>query len=593
MKFNFPFAWYNKFGTIPETYKEAMSYEEQILWLCKHQEELQTTITENYSELTSLIENAIDELDEAKQDKLIAGENIQIDGNVISSYNGEDLTSQLTLNSYFGDYNVGQTLPSEPLTFEDTASIVILEGASPVTYKIKGNYIVYEIDSSTREILEKDSATLTDSYGTFITNGNRTLIVEFSATNTYEAKLIKLKSEESGGINYITELSEDLIITDTSISLENGFYYTGIYQVKSSATAPNTIYIDTDSIFYYNSTGGSGFTPIFQVLLDKDNAYILKYNVEYVSSEWQIVELSTTGVISSSSTNTQIPTAKAVYDTLNARIVVNPLTEDIELNSSSVSLAEGVYNTGAFSVSKYDSVFQTYVTMIPHNTLFYYDESNNDFIMLYDDNISDWLSEKWSYDSGTSEWVQTLNVISQTISSSSQATDIPSALAVYNYIATLPTSPITTLTANLELANGTPTISEGLYYTGEYSVKNTNSTTMLDEHTLFYYGSQNNLFVRMTTKSMTASAEILIDYWTYNNQFSRWQRTYKQLTPIVSSSSTATQIPLASAVYSAIQNFVNGNGNTSSVVNTIWTGTQTEYDLITTPDSNTLYFIKE
>ena len=29
------FNWYNKFGTIPSEYREAMSYEEQILWLCE------------------------------------------------------------------------------------------------------------------------------------------------------------------------------------------------------------------------------------------------------------------------------------------------------------------------------------------------------------------------------------------------------------------------------------------------------------------------------------------------------------------------------------------------------------------------------
>lgn len=36
----FKFNWYNKFGTIPSSYREAMSYEEQILWLCKQIEEL-------------------------------------------------------------------------------------------------------------------------------------------------------------------------------------------------------------------------------------------------------------------------------------------------------------------------------------------------------------------------------------------------------------------------------------------------------------------------------------------------------------------------------------------------------------------------
>jgi len=36
----FKFNWYNKFGIIPSSYREAMSYEEQILWLCQQIENL-------------------------------------------------------------------------------------------------------------------------------------------------------------------------------------------------------------------------------------------------------------------------------------------------------------------------------------------------------------------------------------------------------------------------------------------------------------------------------------------------------------------------------------------------------------------------
>lgn len=591
MKFNFPFAWYNKFGTIPETYKEAMSYEEQILWLCKHQDELQTTITENYSELTSLIENAIDELDEAKQDKLIAGENIQIDGNVISSYNGEDLTSQLTLNSYFGDYNVGETLPSSPIAFEDTASIIILEGASPVTYKIKGNYIVYEIDSSTREILEKDSATLTDSYGTFVTNGNRTLIVEFSATNTYEARIIKLESESSGGVNYITELSENLIITDTSISLEDGFYYTGDFKVLTSEE-PVTTLIDTDSIFYYNSTGGVGFTPIFQVLLDKDNSYILKYNVEYVSSQWQRVELSTTGAVSSSSTNLQIPTAKAVYDFVSAfpASPITTLSQNVTLTDGTTPFSEGLYYTGDYAVINTNAT-----NMIENHTLFYYNATSNEMLTIYEKEFNTKLGEKvWFYISATNRWGSNQYKVFPYVSSSSASDEIPTAKAVYDYIATLPTSPITTFTENITLTTSTTPFTTGLYYTGNYTLS-FNTTTMLGNDILFFYSSLDNKIIRINkTVSSITSSETFSDYWEwFSNQYiSAWQRRTIGIEQVISSSSTNRNVPTSFGVYQAIKNFVNGNGNSSSVVNTIWTGTETEYNALT-PDSNTLYFIKE
>lgn len=577
MKFNFPFAWYNKFGTIPETYKEAMSYEEQILWLCKHQEELQTTITENYSELTSLIENAINELDETKQDKLIAGENIQIDGNIISSFNGEDLTSQLTLNSYFGDYNVGDTLPSEPTTFEDTASIVILEGASPVTYKIKGNYIVYEIDSSTREILEKDSATLTDGYGTFTTNGNRTLIVEFSATNTYEAKLIKLESEDETQC-VITQLSEDVKLTSGSVSFSDGLYFTGSYKLIN--TDDSTIFPE-NTLFLYDSTE-SCLIGLSQTAISTQIGFDYWH---FVSIKWIKSKFTLTSSIDSNSGIRDIPNAKGVYDTLNERIVVNPLTENIELNSSSVSLAEGVYNTGAFSVLKYDSDFQTYVAMIPHNTLFYYDESNNDFIMLYDDNVSGWLSEKWTYDSGTSDWVQTLNVISQTISSSSQATDIPSALAVYNSLA------IKNLNDNITLTSSSVSLSTGLYYTGNYSLFY-NLVTMFDNDTLFYYDSTNNYFIKLNNS--TSSSDMISNYWVWNN--SQWENTSIGIVTSISNASTHSNVPTAKSVYSFVASsltpYIYNDPNNTNFVYGVWVGNETQYNQLT-PSNTTLYFIEE
>ena len=588
MRFNFPFSWYNKFGTIPSTYKEAMSYEEQILWLCKHQEELQTTITENYSELTSLIENAIDELDEAKQDKLIAGENIQIDGNVISSFNGEDLTSQLTLNSYFGDYNIGETLPSVPLTFEDTASIVIQEGSSPVTYKIKGNYIVYEIDSSTREILEKDSATLTDSYGTFTTNGNRTLIVEFSATNTYEPKFIKLESESSGGVNYITELTNDLTLTDTTISLEDGFYYTGEFKVLTYEE-PVTTLIDTDSIFYYNSTGGTAYTPIFQVLLDKDNGYIIKYNVEYVSSEWQRVELSTTGVVSVSSTNLQIPTAKAVYDFVNAQQsgTITELSSNITLTSDSVPLNEtGLYYTGAYLVEKYDSVFQQNVTMISNNTLFYYDTSENIFIVFYNISLPDFVSEKWFYSNDDLEWTQELNVKGYIIDDLSTDNELVTAKATYENI-------IGTMSEDITKGQyeALTDLNYGLYYTGKIYRLQLGSYTI--QNALFEYieVGYNGLPSIVVFGSDTPISSIQSCY--YYDSINGWGFAQLVRTTSISNSSTNMQIPTALAVYNATSNKVNGNANATTPIYDIWCGTETEYNNLGSISASTLYFIKE
>ena len=57
MRFRFPFNWYNKFGTIPSEFREAMSYEEQILWLCQANKDLQEQFDE--------FKVSIDEINEA------------------------------------------------------------------------------------------------------------------------------------------------------------------------------------------------------------------------------------------------------------------------------------------------------------------------------------------------------------------------------------------------------------------------------------------------------------------------------------------------------------------------------------------------
>lgn len=142
--FRNPFNWYNKFGTIPSEYREAMSYEEQILWLCQQINELKSQtgnfnynllinkpsingitlegdltsgdldINTNYSILTNkpsinsvtLIGNkSLDDL--GIQGKLIAGSGIRIVGNTISATGGggggtsdyEDLDNKPSINS--------------------------------------------------------------------------------------------------------------------------------------------------------------------------------------------------------------------------------------------------------------------------------------------------------------------------------------------------------------------------------------------------------------------------------------------------------------------------------------------------------------
>lgn len=141
--FRNPFNWYNKFGTIPSSYREAMSYEEQILWLCQQITELkegsanynydllenkpsingvtlqgnvtasQLGIDFNYNYLTNkpsinnvLLQGNKTLTDLGIQGKLTAGAGISIVGNTISATGGgtggtsdyEDLNNKPSIN---------------------------------------------------------------------------------------------------------------------------------------------------------------------------------------------------------------------------------------------------------------------------------------------------------------------------------------------------------------------------------------------------------------------------------------------------------------------------------------------------------------
>lgn len=165
----FPFNWYNKFGTIPSSYREAMSYEEQILWLCQQIENLKLESSsynynmlenkpsingvtlqgninssqlglDNYNYLlnkpaingiTLLGNKTLTELD--IQEKLVAGTGIRIIGNTISATGGgsggssdyNDLYNRPSINGIIlaGDLNGREAKLQNSLTVDRSYEI--------------------------------------------------------------------------------------------------------------------------------------------------------------------------------------------------------------------------------------------------------------------------------------------------------------------------------------------------------------------------------------------------------------------------------------------------------------------------------------
>lgn len=216
--FRFPFNWYNKFGTIPSSYREAMSYEEQILWLCEQVKNIkegsanynynllenkpmingitlqgnitssQLGIDSNYNSLmnkpsingTMLLGNkSLDDF--GIQGKLVAGSGIRIVGNTISATGGgsggtsdyDDLENKPTINNVtlqgdltLRDLNIQPkietSLDSEVIAGKVVAISQYQEGAV-----IPKPYEIVNFENASYAIIEVENGTRLDIYGKY------------------------------------------------------------------------------------------------------------------------------------------------------------------------------------------------------------------------------------------------------------------------------------------------------------------------------------------------------------------------------------------------------------------------------------------
>ncbi len=139
--FRTPFNWFNKFGTLPATYKEAMSYEEQIMWLAKevqrnesYKDEFQAeidTINETISKLNTDIDDVyvhLNNLINNKENKLIQGNGIliqRIEGTSTTkiSTSPVDISEFLISGQYIplSDKHIGDIIDFQPDILPNTA----------------------------------------------------------------------------------------------------------------------------------------------------------------------------------------------------------------------------------------------------------------------------------------------------------------------------------------------------------------------------------------------------------------------------------------------------------------------------------------
>ena len=372
-----------------------------------------------------------------------------------------------------------------------------------------------------------------------------------------------------------TMLDSDLhIYQDQPMSplWESGWYNTGEYKVYWADTVEPIAFEHT--LFYYNNTPGETYLEFMpETFVDNWNLLKLYLYWDEDEQEWFPESIGIDDFIAENSSG--IPTSSAVR-TYVQNNVIHHLQAPVAAASD---LSQGLY------VADSDLRLVTAYEQVQLNS--------GDFIVA-------------QASTSTPGEVNLIIIQSDKIKTGTYSTmDGHLTTTDYDYID--PDDYYTKIETDVRLdanvkhitqSKAASTLTYGLHVSdGAYSITSLQSTIMLKEGDLVVVSKGTGLIPRILTVIKPEG----ITVGTVNSQGNMQTKNYLYVynaestdnkVTSISSSSDDTEYPSAKAVYDATQNFVNGNGNSFSVVNTIWTGTQAEYDLLT-PDANTLYFIKE
>lgn len=248
---HFPFLpTFATLGIIPTDYKIALSYEEQLLWLCKHIEDMDSNIVlvdEKIDDLREYLEGALELIQnsvntlaldvEGKQDKLIAGMNIEIENNVISAkfLDEEDYTTDIVPDYVvpLSTFNVGDEVSPVAIAMEDDGYIEIPECKAGDKFIITGNFVLGVLDDD-NILLEKYSEVGTKEPYTLQNDGK--VIVSFTHIhdNLYElteGNIADINSTDVGSIveSLVPVVFENTEYTSCDVTQGDIFKITGKY----------------------------------------------------------------------------------------------------------------------------------------------------------------------------------------------------------------------------------------------------------------------------------------------------------------------------------------------------------------------------
>lgn len=489
MRFRFPFNWHNKFGTIPSEFREAMSYEEQILWLCKANEDLQEQFDSfkvSIDDLTLRVRNVETSLNN-KQDKLIAGENIFMFNNEILAELNLDLSNEIHSGSYIdlsGD--VGSYVEATPIEAPNTAYYVI--NVKPNDYFLmRGTFTLAKTTLDDEITLKYEEPIASDTFSFFKASTEGKVYISWHDTDKTAPYFAQNVSAEYVIKNFenipewVAQEQPTFVDTITPSSTNNEIPSAeAVYQLFQSGGSETDFKVDyTSQIvdgFYIDLLGGESSITIgteinIEPIVSANAKYFIKqviagekFNIvgagsyallnnsdEIVEGEdfdsqnesegVKVIEVATDTKLVVNLT-TAFPTDSSIKEVLTNSYFKNEVDEspiktihyDIILKESS-SQIEG-YNSGFYYLKgHYIKVFDgTDYNEIPdsRNAIVYVNKLNDTISIATPPYVG--TNKMLSYDSVENQWSISSGELVDSIDQYAGDNEIPSALAVKTYV---------------------------------------------------------------------------------------------------------------------------------------------------------------
>lgn len=557
--FKSPFNWFNKFGTIPESYTEAMSYEEQIMWLCKEIKDNEGFIDEfrqEFQDVSTILQEmqdaindnilAITDLQNNKQDVLLVGKGISIESYPFNDNSPEISTSPLDYNFQIqeGAYidihnlNVGDTVNLTPVSASNT-SYVILDVEAGDVYDFIGNFDFAEVnDSNEITIIQKDVTKIMwkDCFR-FYAQYSGKVIVSFWNTNDYEAGIRRyvdtefLVDEINKKQNKLIAGEGITIYGDTISADSSGFapinitdYVTlGSYIDINTAEVGDTISlvpVSASNTAYYIKEVVTGekllITGKFDIVkIDSDNKVTFKNSATAIAGQPVPYESLSAGriVISFYDTNTyeirleEVINSFFVFENIDWNQQIHKLPTDVYLadGNPSTGLMNGLYYTGDNHVYLNNNHLEAF-----DNSLFYvYANQNISYNDIYiicgtANNVNQFMFQRLNYNNGT--W----------------SVRFVYPLTEWSKVNSRPT--INNLTADVNLVDGVSScgLSNGLYYADIYCVYENNNHLWDFDNSLFLVYNDNLYLVG----AKTHTNGYIFGRWFYDSANSHWAYSF-------------------------------------------------------------------